>query len=173
MIIRVPLLLQQSVLVVHRLDISGTRTLDPPGPATSGYDDLLREPVVYDVGNVRTSARQELPPTRVPCQVEIMRDERLRELRAGDAAISSMTFVLHRADLERLGLLDANRNVLLKKGDRVSQLERYGAPIGTVTKTFDPQLYVVEVRSGSWGFGPDGYDLEMLIVAERREGATT
>jgi hypothetical protein len=156
------------------LDISATRTLDPDGEDTAGYDPTFREPIVYDTGGIRTTSRQELPAVRIPCQVENATEERLRELGVGDDPVSNMLFVFHRLDLETLGLLDSNREVVIKKGDRISQLERYGSPVGTVIKKFaEPGLFVWEVRGRSWGFGPDGYDLELCIVEKRREGATT
>jgi hypothetical protein len=174
MIIRVPLLLQRSVAVIHRLDISSTRAANPPGEANVGYDETLREPIVYDgsttTPDTRQDTRKELSEIRVPCQVEVLSDEALRELGVGDAPITNMTFVFHRETLENLGLLDSNRDVTLKKGDRVSHLEKYGAAVGTVIKTFsDPGLYIYEMRAGSWGFGPDGYDLEIALTSKRQE----
>jgi hypothetical protein len=174
-IIRVPLLLQKSVAVIHRLHIEGTRDEDPPGEGNIGYDETLREPIVYDQNtnspDTRQKARQELSETRVPCQVEVLTDEALRELGVGDAPITNMIFVFHRKDLEFLGLLDTNRDILLKKGDRISHLEKYGTTIGTISKTFaDPGLYIYEMRAGSWGFGPDGYDLELALTSKRAEG---
>jgi hypothetical protein len=89
----------------------------------------------------------------------------------GDAPITNISFVFHREDLENLGLLDSNRDVMLKKGDRISHLEKYGAPVGTISKNFsDPGLYIYEMRSRSWGFGPDGYDLEIALTTKRTEG---
>lgn len=175
MIIRVPLVLQKTIAVIYPLDVTGTRAHDPVGPDTSGYDEILREPIVYnDVGGSRVDSRQELPPIRIPCQVENMTDEQLKEEVSGDVPVSNMILIFHRADLERLSLLDSNRNVIIKKGDRVSSFERYGAPIGTVVKTLtEPGLYIHEMRSRSFGFGPDGHDLEFALLAERKHGAST
>ena len=181
MIIRVPLVLKSSVAVIHRLDIDATRNEDPPGaqagsnPTDQGYNFLLREPVVYNEPSTaeRTSTRKELPAVRVPCQVENLTEERLRELGVGDAPVSSQILVLHRKDLERLGLLDADRECVIKKGDRVSRLERSNAPAGQVIKRFqDTGQFVEEVRGASWGFGPDGYDLELVFLQDRRKAPT-
>lgn len=175
MIIRVPLLLQPSIAVIHRLDVAATRNANPPGESYSGYDETLLESVVYDQNenspDIRKDARKELAPIRIPCQIETLTDETLRELAVGDAPVTDIYFVFHRKDLENLGLLDENRDVIIKKGDRISHLERYGAAVGTITKTFsDPGLYIYEMRSKSWGFGPDGYDLEIALTTKRREG---
>jgi hypothetical protein len=172
-IIRVPLLLQKSVAVIHRLDIAATRTFDPVGEDTSGYDSTFREPIAYDdpVTDTRKSSRRERPIVRIPCQVENLTEERLRELRIGDASVSSIMLVFHRKDLGNLGLLDENQEVVIKKGDRVSALEQYGAPVGTVSKRFaDPGLFIHEIQGRSFGFGPSGYDLEVAILSDRREG---
>lgn len=175
MIIRVPLVLQPSVAVIHRLDVKATRQHDPAGDDASGYDEVLREPITYnDASGNRVDSRRELAEIRVPCQVEVLSDEKLREMVTGDDSVSNMIFVFHRLHLEQAGLLDSNRNVVLKKGDRISQIERFGAPTGTVTKKLEPPgLYVWEMRSASWGFGPDGHDLELAIMQKRREGFST
>lgn len=181
MIIRVPLILKSSVAVVHRLDIQATRDQDPPGaqagsnPSDQGYNFILREPVVYNEAATaeRVSTRKELPAVRIPCQVENLTEERLRELGVGDAPVSSQILVFHRKDLERLGLLDVNRETVIKKGDRVDRLERSNTPPGTIIKKFhgDGQ-YIEEVRGASWGFGPDGYDLELIFLLDRRQAPT-
>lgn len=168
---RVPLLFPVAA-VVHRLSIEATRDVNPPGEPTTGYDETFREPIVYDQAKVRTDARRELPPVRVPCQIESLSFETLRQLALGDAPVTNMVFVFHRRDLESLGLLDANRDVVLKKGDRISAIERLNVP-GSVVRTLrEPGLFVFEMRPRSWGMGPDGYDLELAIMSERREGAT-
>jgi len=173
MIIRVPLLLQKSVVVIHPLNIGAGRNVDPTGEETSGYDDVLNEPIAYTTPtNERKTTRRESPALRIPCQVENLTDEQLKQMATGDDPITSIAFVLHRQDLEELNLLDDNGDVLIKKGDRVEKLEKYGAPVGTTIKTFlDPGLYVHEVRSKSWGFGPDGYDLEIVYTSRRQEAA--
>jgi hypothetical protein len=175
MIIRVPLLLQRSVAVIHRLDIRATRDEDPPGEEREGYDPILRETIAYErVLGRREDTRQELAPCRIPCQIELATEERLNELGVGSDSVTNMIIVFHRKDLERLSLLDTNREVVIKKGDRIDSLERYGAPVGTRTKVFrNPGLFVWEMRGASWGFGPDGYDLELAITSHRRQGPRT
>lgn len=175
MIIRVPLVLQSSVAVIYRLDVKATRQADPEGEATSGYDETLREPIAYTgTGGDREDSRREFAVIRVPCQVEIMTDEKLREMVTGNDPVSNMVFVFHRADLERLGLLNTNRDVILKTGDRIEGLERFGGAVGAKTKTFEaPGLFIHQMQSRSWGFGPDGYDLELALISDRRRGFKT
>jgi hypothetical protein len=171
MIVRVPLLLQRSVAVIHRLSIGATRDHMPPGDVVEGYDPTFQEPIVYTEGAERVSSRTELAPVRIPCQVEMMTEERLRQYVGGADPVTNMVLVFHRYDLDNLGLLDGNREVVLKKGDRIEELERYGgAPGNTIKRFTDPGLFIWEVRSASWGFGPDGYDLELAFTSKRREG---
>lgn len=174
MIIRVPLLLQRSIAVVHRLNISATRLHNPDGEDVYGYDETLKETITYDRAvEGAVDSRRESSEVRIPCQIETWRYEELRQVGLGDAPVTNMVFVFHREDLEKLGLLDSEKTILLKKGDRISHLEKYGAVSGMVTKRFnDPGLYIYELRPGSWGFGPDGYDLEIVFTARRQEGAT-
>lgn len=175
MIIRVPLVLQKVIAVIYPLDVAATRAHDPAGPGTSGYSEVFREPIAYNDGSGdRTDSRQEGTVIRIPCQVENMTEEKLKEMAVGDSPVSNIMLVFHRIDLARLSLLDANGNVAIKKGDRIDSLERHGAPIGTTVKNFSsPGLYIHEMRSRSFGFGPDGYDLEFALLTERGEGFPT
>lgn len=168
--IRVPLIAQTSVAVIYRLDPTATAAVDPPGPDAAGYDPVFREPIVYDNAGTRTSARRELAPVRVPCQVEAARFEELRQQFSGDAPNSNVVLVLHRQDLETLGLLDpTTRKLLIAVNDRVSGLERSGAPGQVVQPFVGEGLFVFEVRPASFGFGPDGHDLELLYLNDREK----
>lgn len=174
--LRIPLVPNTVAAVVHRLDVVATRAVDPPGAGTSGVDDLLDDVVVYtDAGTgLRTSARREVAAVRVPCQLETLSHDRLRETFGGDAPTSTMVLVFHRRDLASLGLLDAtNRACLVRVNDRVSAIERVGSP-GTVVMPLGPEnlgLFVYEVRAGSWGLGPDGHDLELVYMNDRPRAA--
>lgn len=174
MAIRVPLLLQRSVAVVYRLDVVATAAVDPPGGDEAvGYDPDFREPVVYSaaVGGARTSTRRELAAIRIGCQVEVASFERLREMGLGDAPITNKILVFHRAVLKRLSLLNADGSCKIRRNDRIGSIERWGGPVGTtVLPLAAPGLFVYEVRPASWGFGPDGYDLNLCLTSERPQG---
>ena len=122
--------------------------------------------MVYAAGGTRQSSRQELPETRVPCQVETMKFEDLQQEFAGDAPSSNLVIVLHRKDLSTLGLIDATTGrPLIRVNDRVVRVD---TKAGTVARTFEPDgLFVFEVRPASFGFGPDGYDLELVYLNNR------
>lgn len=172
MIFRVPFVLEKSLAVIHRIDLSATSALEPFPGQVGGYDKDFREPIVYDVdtprGKVRETTRVELPAIKVPCQVEEIEFEKLRQLFPGDMPSSNMVLVLHRMDLHQMRLVDETTGrPTIRKNDRVSHLENFRLP-GTVTLKFDdPGLYVFEVRPGSHGFGPDGYDLNLIYLNER------
>lgn len=176
---RVPLL-YPSAIVLHPLDISGTRAVDPPGPQPKGYDPYLREPVPYEVpatGEV-ADTRRYLPEVRIPCQVEVKTFEEVRQQVQGDAPVMNMTFVLHLSDLSRIGLLADEEcacigsggpyttRTRIKTNDKITAIEKKGMP-GFVVQTFKEPLYVVQMAPGSWGMGPLGYDLEIVFVNNR------
>ena len=167
--IRVPLLLQKSIAVIHRLDVTATRALDPPGESTVGYDEILNEPIKYDSGpgTPILASRQELSPVRVECQVEAPTFEQLQQHGPGIVENTVLVLVLHRKNLKDLSLLDPTTGKpLIKKSDRVSAIEKFGFP-GTVLQPLAaPGLFVYEVRPGSWGFG-DGHDLELVFLEDR------
>ncbi|HUW09865.1 MAG TPA: hypothetical protein VM537_09045 [Anaerolineae bacterium] len=162
MAIRVPLIAPVSA-AIYRLDIQGTWATDPPGSPTEGYNYLLREPVVSRTAGVRTVTRAEMAVVLVPCQVEVQSYQQLSSTFGGDSAVTEIALVTHRRDLESLSLLDANRHCILKPGDRISHIERTGRTV----QTFNKPLYIYEIRPKSWGFGPDGYDLEVIYTTYR------
>lgn len=174
--VSVPLLLSLVDVVILRRNAPGTRSFNPPGPASSGMDDIFREPVVYDQASGaqvtdREVATQYLDPIRVQCQVETTMYETLHMAATGNLPNSQVTFVTHRKNLRELGLIDdATGNPLIRVGDLVTSLERTNQ--GIVVLTFPGKgLYITEVRPASWGFGIDGHDLH-LIIAEPRDPGT-
>lgn len=173
MAIRVGLQLNQVAIVLHRVDTASTRAFDPPGTKSSGYSSAFREPVVYDdpVVLTRTSARREFAAVRVPCQIETRTFEQLRQELGGEVPTSAVVAVIHRRNLEELDLIDTtSRAAKILVGDRVSAIEQYRQP-GTVVRPLAGQgLFVFHVLPGSWGFGPDGHDLELVYLHDRPLG---
>ena len=165
-LMRVPLI-SPVTAVIYRLDIEATWDVDPAGALTEGFDYLLREPVIEHTdggGGTRTSTRQEMAAVSVPCQYEVQSFERLNATFPGNDAVTENVLVLHRKDLAALSLLDATTNkCLFKPGDRIDHLEKNG----TTILVFDKPLYVYQVMPRSWGFGPTGYDLELLYTSFR------
>lgn len=167
-------MLERSTAVIHRLDRTATQAVDPPGTPAAGYDPVFRTTVVYDDAGTgaRTDSRRELPVLRAPCQVEMYTEDRLRQAFTGQVPSSNLALVFWRYDLERLGLLDAaTREFVVRVDDRVSALEN--TRTGAVTRSLGPNgtgLFIFEVRAASHGFGPDGYDLEIIYLNDRPRG---
>lgn len=180
---RVPLLFPVQV-VISPLDTVNTRRVDPDGPSeplTSGYDEDLREPIALEEIDPSDQSRDVVqvtkyrPPLRIPCQVEVRKLEEVRQEFGGDAPITNMTFVMHNKDLLRLGLLAAGEQPScvrgVKSNDRIDAIEEKGKP-GMIVHPLKETLYVVELRSGSWGMGPSGQDLWICYTANRPSTAT-
>ncbi len=160
--IRIPLLNTVDI-IIYRLDIQATWAVDPPGPATEGYDYVYREPVVERNAGVRTVNREEMAPVTVEVQVETQTFEQLQAAFGGDNAATDQAFVAHREQLADLGLLDAGNKCVLKPGDRIDHVEKDGV----VVLSYEKPLYIYEVRPRSWGCGPTGYDLEIIYTTHR------
>jgi hypothetical protein len=114
-------------------------------------DPDFREPrvVASAPDAVGTLARRELPPVRVPCQVEPESFEALHMVGAGNQPSSRVQIVLHFHDLEERGLVDrASGRALLTPGDRMTGFyDRTGALVQAA------DLYVLEARPIAFGFG--------------------
>lgn len=169
----VPLILEKSLAVVHRLNVAATASLQPAGQ-TGGYDKDFREPITFDATRqgkvVRDNARSEYPAIRVPCQVEMIRLERLNQAPPGDAPQTGFQLVMHRVDLKRMKLIDpSTRKVLLKVNDRISSITSFRRPYVETVRIDPPGLYIIEIQPASFGFGMDGTDLFLVFLAEREK----
>ncbi len=118
-----------------------------------------------------TLARRELPPVRVPCQVEDEALERLAMTGAGNDPETRLQLVLHFRDLERRGLVEAGSGrALLVPGDRLTGL--YDA-VGALVQSVD--LYITEARPLGFGFGllRPQRNLLLLVLEGRTAAART
>jgi len=169
----VPLLLNVSLAVIHRLSPASTDDAAPFAGQTTGYDDDFQEPVVYADDRaggvtVRETARIELPPIRVPCQFEPVKLEELRQRFSGDMPSSHIQLVLHRQDLTLMKLIDTYTGApLLKVNDRVERLEARSNPGKSTIPFKAPGLYIFEISPASAGFGDAGHDLYLAFLHER------
>jgi len=163
--IRVPLL-DPVDAVISRLDIQATQNANPVGPATSGYDRHLREPVISrTAGGIRQVATQYMAQIRVPCQVKVLTDDELSMIGDGNAPMSRRVLVMHRGHLETLGLLRTSGDCVLKTGDRLDRMEK--RRLGLAIETFIKPLFVFEVAARGWGMGPAGRDLVFVTLMHR------
>lgn len=171
---RVPLVLQTSLAVIYRLNLMAISESEPYSGGT-GYNKSYREPIVFDASRqgktVREYARSELPPIKVPCQVETGSFERLRQGVDGDVPDSSMVLVVHRQDLTVMKLIDSEtKDLLINVNDRVSHIESSQIP-GVITQKFEGEgMFITSIAPASWGFGPDGFDLYLFSLEERQKG---
>jgi len=173
--IKVPLVLSISDAVIFRLSTNETRADNPPGIATSGYDDAFREPVVYDttqgasIGD-RVVDRIELDPIRVPCQVETTLFESLAMAYQGNLQQGEMALVFDISTLQLLNLMDTCSNKpIFGVGDRVSAIEKHNL-VGVNAVSFSgPGMYFKEMFPASWGFN-DSYNLWVGIIVSRDAG---
>jgi len=162
--VRVPLISPMTVVVTQFLPAE-TCAQDPAGDSTVGYDPDFREPVALQTegGQPVTDTRQYGDEIKLPCQVEFKTYEELQMVEQGDNGISKVALVLHRRDLLRLGLIDDNGNIKLKKGDKIIRFEK----AGRTTLVPNATLYFYRIDPASQGFGPDGYDLHIVWTSDR------
>ncbi len=113
-------------------------------------------------------ARRELPPVKVPCQVEPESFEALHMVGAGNQPTSHVQVVLHFRDLEALGLVDAaTGRALLAPGDRMTGFyDREGKLVQTA------DLYVTEARPIGFGFGLLRPRRNLLLVVLEARAST-
>lgn len=164
----VPLLLRNGQAVIYRLDPAGTDAATPYVGATSGYDPDFRNPLVFDdVGGDRATARVELAPVRVLCQVETPRFEEQHQGGSGWDPSTVLVLVVHRMDLEDAGLYDDVNGLGIKIDDRVTGIEKYNEP-GVLLQAFEEDLFVIQARPGSWGFY-EGTALFLIELAPRQK----
>lgn len=179
-VIRVPLILEKSAAIIHRLNLSATKQVRPYQGATSGYDPDFRETITYDRGPeandlpdvdaVRENARIEYPPVRVPCQVERLKFEEQQQFIQGNDPTTDLRIVFWRGDLEQMGLIDRKtRELFLHVNDRVETIEAWNKPGVATVQIEPPGVFIKEIQPGSFGFGPDGYDLHIAFVSRREQ----
>ena len=161
---RTPLIFP-SRIVIERFDPAATRAVNPAGEPTSGFDDVLQEPVRYTSGGVTQTPRQDMTEVIIPCQCETKSYEELQMVFTGNDPVTRDVFVLHRRDLANLNLIDATTgNCVLKAGDRIVRQQK---ATGQVVRTWQKPLYIYQVLPGSHGMGPDDYDLHMVYTTHR------
>jgi hypothetical protein len=156
---------------LHRLDVGVAR---PPGVA-GGMDEDFKEPALLDRDDdgIGERVRNELPPVRVPCQVEPAVFEEQRMYPAGSSPRSQVSLVFHYRDLERLGLVDAvTGEALVRTGDRLGGLyDRSGRLVQAIRTP--PGLYATEARPLGFGLSRWRPSRNLLLVTfEERRTAT-
>lgn len=139
---------------IARLDTVATAAdPDGAGPLSTGYDPDFKETLVLEEAGQRRDARQEMPPIRVPCQVEVGAFEALQQLAAGNSPNSQVALVFHFRDLEGMGLVDpATGDALLRVNDRLVAIHDLAGNLVQAVRA-RPGLYATEVQPQSFGLG--------------------
>jgi hypothetical protein len=148
-----------------RVDASAMTATSP-----SVDPDFLEPRIVADAPDaVGTLARAELPPVKIPCQVEPESFEALHMIGAGNQPTSHVQVVLHFRDLEAVGLVDAaTGRALVGPGDRMTGFyDRQGRLIETA------DLYVTQARPIAFGFGLLRPRRNLLLVVLEARAAST
>lgn len=130
---------------LFRLDTLATASGIP-----SGFDPDFKEARVEDVtgDGVGERIRNEHPPIRLPCQVEPKTFEELAAFASGNSPRAQINLVFHFKDLERIGLVDENRESMIRPGDRLGAI--YDKANVLVQAIRNP-MYAIDARP--MGFG--------------------
>lgn len=145
---------------------------DTEGPATSGYDDVFRVPVLVSTEAAPTTGevrRLELEQD-LPCQVEDDTWEALQMMRSGDSPRTQVTIVFHFRDLEEREVVDERGEATCpKKGDRlVGIYQADGETLVQAMPEGDEALYCTQVAPRSFGLSGGKRNL-LVCTFERRD----
>lgn len=150
---------------IRQLDTLATSLTDPDGPATSGFNDLFREPSLDET--TQEPVRKEKPTLSLFCQVETEAgsDEALAMKASGKDPNTLTRLVFHFRELEKKGLVDADGYASLRVGDRLVKIRTRK---GNDVQTYRIPLYATQVQMRSLGLSGHQRNL-LLITFEERE----
>jgi len=151
---------------LRRYDAATMAAVGAGLPAAPGFDPDFKEPTLVDRNGdgIAERERAELPPIRVPCQVEPRVFEELRVAASGDSPRSTIDLVFHFRDLERLGLVDSTTgDALVRPNDRLAGLYDLGGLLVQAVRT-PPGLYVVQAQPRGFGLGRGRPRRNLLLV---------
>ncbi len=115
-------LINPGLVEIARIDPAATRALNPPGPATSGFDEDFKEPEIAapeegeQLGELQTQLQE---PIMLPAQQEVDTFEDQSQVLLGSAPSTVIVLVFHFRDLEEAGLVNADGTPKLNVGDRL------------------------------------------------------
>ncbi len=153
--------------VIRQLDTQATAEAKGDG---GGYDEDFKEPSPNPSETSQGSGittRREAPALRLPCQVEMGTNEKLRQFFQGNDPTGRLVLVFHFRDLEHAGLVDSSGNATLRIGDRLQEL--VNGRTGVTEYTPRDPLYAVEVQPNAFGIGR-GRNL-LFVFFESRDKA--
>ncbi len=144
--------------------------LDTVATATAGgYDDDFDDVKKNTDG---TTKRVDKTPILVPCQVEVGVFEALMQVAAGDLPKTEMHIVFHFADLEEMGLVDADTGqALIRVDDKLISIHRFAD--GSLIELVNPKaggLYITEAQPQSFGLSGGERNLLVCTLDQRDQG---
>lgn len=152
------------------MDFQGTAGPQEDG-VQSGYDTHFREPVfIPDGTQTGRSARRELEPVNLPCQVEDEVWEQLQMMKGGNSPQTRITLVFHFADLEQMGLVDAETQEpkAPRVGDRLAGIYKKNGMLAQSVPEV-PGVFCVQAAPRAFGFG--GERNLLVCVFEARDAS--
>ena len=132
---------------MYQLDLEGM-------DEESVLDEDYGEPTLASTPDGRGELnRKELPPIRIPAQIEpdSFQRQMMREL--GDVKAGVFAVCFHFADLERMGLVDIETGIAkIRPSDRMGAIYEMG---GTLAQQFPnpPGMFVTEATPTEFGLG--------------------
>ena len=161
------MLINVFVAVIWRVDTAATAAV-----VGGGYDDEFGEtiPVDNDTQQGESSLRYEATPLRIEVQLDRDSDYHREILtRAGIKQEADIVLIMHREFLENAGLVDADGEVMLNKGDKLEQVE---TTAGAVQNKFKdpPGMIIIHHEAAGYGLevvGTAQYNLEYVYCAYR------
>lgn len=154
---------------IHPLDLAGTAASPGPG-IPSGFDPHFRVPVRVPNGTQQgQSARRELPPVELTCQVEDEAWESLQMMRSGNSPNTRVLLVFHFEELEYLGHVDAATGDALmpRVGDRLGAILRHPDGLLVQEMAEKPGIYCTQAQPRS--HGPGGHRNLLVCTFEARD----
>jgi hypothetical protein len=143
---------------IFRLDTLATASSDP-----SGFDPDFKEARVLDrTGDgIGERIRNELPPIKVPCQVEPKTFEELAMFASGNSPRANINLVFHFKDLERMGMVDANGEAMIRPGDRLGAIY---TKADVLVQTIRNPMYAIDARPMGFGLHMANPSRNLLFV---------
>lgn len=144
-------LINKFVAVIMRLDTVATAAV-----VGGGYDPEFDAVIPVDDGSqLGLSSRREMADLRLPVQLDRKNWGEQNLSRGGRQIVADIVLVFHWPDLENGGLVGADGECTLKKGDRISHIE---TRLGAVEATFDnpPGMFITDFERAGHGQAPFG-----------------
>lgn len=150
-------LIQRFQAEIRRLDTVATA-------AAGGYDDTFRQVLRNDVDGdgIGDPKRSEKAAELVPCQIDRPGFREAKRLTMmGYSPDVELILVFHFEDLERLSLVDANGETMIRTGTRLLSIKDIN---GNTVRTLTTPLYATWTDDSGWGLDITSPTRNLLLV---------